>query len=75
MLMMIITWIMLKFKLLICISAGVLHMYSDYYIYTLSNTPLFEIDPDIQYYMDMNYTENIKCNYYFEDVSMRKWRK
>ena len=39
------------------------------------NTPLFEIDPDIQYYMDMNYTENIRCNYYFEDVFNEKMKE
>ena len=28
-------------------------------------TPLFEIDRDVQYYMDMHYTEYVKCNYDF----------
>ena len=31
------------------------------------NIPLFETDPDMQFYMGMNYTENIRCDYYFED--------
>ena len=29
------------------------------------NTPLFEIDPDMQYYIDMNYTESIRCDILF----------
>ena len=39
------------------------------------NTPLFEIDPDIQYYININYTENIRCNYYFEDVFNEKMKE
>ena len=39
------------------------------------STPLFEIDPDMQYYLDMNYTENIRCNYHFEDVFDEKMKE
>ena len=39
------------------------------------NLLLFEINRDIQFYMDMNYTENIRCNYYFEDVFNEKMKE
>ena len=29
--------------------------------------PLYEIDPDIQFYSNSQYSSNTKCNYYFED--------
>ena len=31
-----------------------------------------DIDPDMQYYTDMNYVENMKCDYYFEDAFNKK---
>ena len=31
------------------------------------DTPLSEIDPDLQYYSESNYIQNMNCEYYFED--------
>ena len=31
------------------------------------NTPVSEIDPDLQFYTETNYIENTKCDYYLED--------
>ena len=36
------------------------------------DTPFGDIDPDMQYYTDMNYVENMKCDYYFEDSFNKK---
>ena len=30
------------------------------------DTPFGDIDPDMQYYTDMNYVQNMQCNYYIE---------
>ena len=32
-----------------------------------SNTPVTEIDPDLQFYTESNYIQNTKCNYNLED--------
>ena len=34
---------------------------------TQHEMPMNEIDPDIQFYSNSQYTSNTKCNYYFED--------
>ena len=34
--------------------------------------PFGDIDPDMQYSTDMNYVENMKCYYYFEDAFNKK---
>ena len=31
------------------------------------DTPFSEIDPDYDFYISMNFTANMKCDYYFED--------
>ena len=31
------------------------------------NTPVSEIDPDLQFYTETNYIQNTKCDYYLED--------
>ena len=36
------------------------------------DTPFGDIDPDMQYYTDMNYVKNMKCDYYFEDAFNKK---
>ena len=36
------------------------------------DAPFGDIDPDMQYYTDMNYVENMKCDYYFEDAFNKK---
>ena len=36
------------------------------------DTPSRYIDPDMQYYTDINYVENKKCDYYFEDAFNKK---
>ena len=36
------------------------------------DTPSGDIDTDMQYYTDMNYVENMKCDYYFEDAFNKK---
>ena len=36
------------------------------------DTPFGDMDPDMQYYTDMNYVENMKCDYYFEDAFNKK---
>ena len=32
-----------------------------------SNTPVSEIDPDLQFYTESNYIQKTKCDYYLED--------
>ena len=36
------------------------------------DTPLTEMDPDIQYYSYSNYTHGAKCDYYLEDHFISK---
>ena len=36
------------------------------------DAPFGDVDPDMQYYTDMNYVENMKCDYYFEDAFNKK---
>ena len=36
------------------------------------DTPLTEMDPDIQYYSNSNYTQGAKCDYYLEDQFISK---
>ena len=62
------------------ISDCILHEYNKklffpFEIIDSPNTPLFEIDPDMQNYMDMNYTENIRCNCFLKMLFMAKMMK
>ena len=36
------------------------------------DTPLTEMDPEIQYYLNSNYTHGAKCDYYLEDQFISK---
>ena len=36
------------------------------------DAPFGDIDPDMQYYTDMNFVENMKCDYEFEDAFNKK---
>ena len=38
-----------------------------------SDTPLTEIDPDLQFYLETNYIRNTKCDYYMEDTFIKKF--
>ena len=37
------------------------------------DTPFTEMDPDVQFYMERNYIENTKCDYYIEDTFTKKY--
>ena len=37
-----------------------------------SDTPLTEIDPDLQFYLETSYIRNTKCDYYMEDTFIKK---
>ena len=37
-----------------------------------SDTPLTEIDPDLQFYLETNCIRNTKCDYYMEDTFIKK---
>ena len=37
------------------------------------DTPLAEIDPDMQYYLETNYIKNTKCDYYMEDTFIKRF--
>ena len=36
------------------------------------DTPLTEIGPDMQFYLESNYIKNTKCDYYIEDTFVKK---
>ena len=38
-----------------------------------SDTPLTEIDPDMQFYLETNYIKNTKCDYYMEDTFIKRF--
>ena len=38
-----------------------------------SDTPLTEIDPDMQFYLESNYIKNTKCDYYMEDTFIKRF--
>ena len=37
-----------------------------------SDTPLTEIDPDLQFYLETNYIKNTKCDYYMDYTFIKK---
>ena len=39
------------------------------------DTPLTEIDPDMQFYLESNYIKNTKCDYYIEDTFVKNISK
>ena len=39
------------------------------------DTPLTEIDPDMQFYLESNYIKNTKCDYYIEDTFVKTFPK
>ena len=39
------------------------------------DTPLIEIDPDMQFYLESNYIKNTKCDYYIEDKFVKNISK
>ena len=40
-----------------------------------SYSPLNDIDPDIQFFNDLDYHMSLNCNYYFEDSPMENFTK
>ena len=48
-------------------------MFIPFEINDQSDTPLTEIDPDLQFYLETNYIRNTKCDYYMEDTFIKKF--
>ena len=40
-----------------------------------SDTPLTEIDPDMQFYLESKYIKNTNCDYYIEDTFVKNISK
>ena len=37
-----------------------------------SDTPLTEMDPDMQFYLETNYIKDTMCDYYMEDTFIKR---
>ena len=52
-------------------------VFTPFEIYGSLDTPFGDVGPDMQYFTDMNYVENMQCNYYLnrkcQDYVYMKW--